>query len=116
MAFARCRPACPGVCARWLQFWLPPGVCESFVLARCLARRIRHTFPLSASVVVVLVAADPQLEGVALVPAFRRPVEDWVVAHQELDPARPGRVSLVDGPALQDEHAEAEILGQVPDD
>src|SRR2546429_3353431 len=66
--------------------------------------------------VVFVVAADPELEPVALVAAFRRPVEDRVVAHQELDPAAPGRIGLVDVAVVQNEDAEAEALGQVPDD
>src|SRR5215831_231194 len=71
----------------------------------------------SASLAVVfVVAADPELEPVALVAAFRRPVEDRVVAHPELDPAAPGRIGLVDSPVVQDEDAEAEVLAQVPDD
>src|SRR5690349_13991588 len=70
-----------------------------------------------ASVAVVFVmAADPHLESVALVAAFRRPVEDRVVAHQELDPAGPGRIGLVDGPVVEREDAETETLGQVADD
>src|SRR5262244_2297420 len=67
-------------------------------------------------VVVFVVAADPELEPVALVAAFRRPVEDRVVAHQELDPAAPGRIGVVDVAVVQSEGAEAEVLGQVPDD
>jgi hypothetical protein len=47
--------------------------------------------------VVFVVAADLELEPIALVAAFRRPVEDRVVAHQELDPAAPGRIGLVAG-------------------
>src|SRR5437762_13738012 len=70
-----------------------------------------------ASVAVVfVVAADPELEPVALVAAFRRPVEDRVVAHQELDPAAPGRIGVVDVAVVQNDDAEAEVLGQVPDD
>src|SRR5215475_1168027 len=66
-------------------------------------------------VAVFVVAADPELEPVALVAAVRRPVEDRIVAHQELDPAAPGRIGLVDGPVVQNEDGEAEVLGQVPD-
>src|SRR5688572_1456916 len=66
--------------------------------------------------VVLVVPADPQLEPIVLVAAFRRPVEDRVVAHEELDPTPPGRIALVDGPVLQDEGAEAGALSQVPGD
>src|SRR6185503_8917209 len=66
--------------------------------------------------VVFIVAADPELEPVALVAALRRPVEDRVIAHQELDPAAPGRIGLVDIAVVQSEDAEAEALGQIPDD
>jgi hypothetical protein len=65
--------------------------------------------------VVLVVGADPELEPIALVAAFRRPVEDRVVAHQELDPASSGRIGVVDDPVVQDEGAEALALGQVPD-
>src|SRR5271163_540442 len=57
--------------------------------------------------------AQPYLERVALVAALWRPVEDWVVAHQELEPASPGLVGLVDEPVIQDEHAEAWALSQI---
>ena len=40
---------------------------------------------------------DPKLEGTVLVAPLRRPVEDPVVAHQELDAAAGGRVGPVDG-------------------
>jgi hypothetical protein len=50
-------------------------------------------------IVVFVVASDPQLQPVALVAAFRCPVEDRVVAHQELDPAGAGRIGLADGPS-----------------
>src|SRR3989442_14308031 len=66
--------------------------------------------------VVLVVAADPELEPIGLVATFRRPVKDRVVAHQELDPTPPGRIALVDGPVIQDEGAEAGALRQVPDD
>jgi hypothetical protein len=38
---------------------------------------------------VLVVPADPELERIPLDAAFRRPVEDPVGAHQELDPASP---------------------------
>ena len=60
--------------------------------------------------------ADPHLKRIAFVAAFRSAVEDPVVAHQELDPASPGRIGVVDGAVIQDEAAEALALGQVPDE
>src|SRR5271166_3943677 len=54
---------------------------------------------------VLVMAADPGLERVALVAPLRRPVQDGVVAHQELDPARRGRIRLVDGAVLECEGA-----------
>ena len=54
---------------------------------------------------VLVMAADPGLERLALVAAFGSPVEDRVVAHQELDPARRGRIGLVDGAAGEREGA-----------
>src|SRR5260370_1392091 len=70
----------------------------------------------SSLAVVFVVAADLELEPVALVAAFRRPVEDRVVAHQERDPAARVRIGVVDGAVVESEDAEAEALGQVPDD
>src|SRR6266566_9736941 len=66
--------------------------------------------------VVLVMAANPELEPIGLVATFRRPVKDRVVAHQELDPTPPGRIALVDGPAIQDEGAEAGALRQVSHD
>ena len=66
--------------------------------------------------VVLVVAADPQLEPIVLVAALRRSVEDRVVAHQELEPTPPGRIAVVDDPVIQDEGAEAGTLRQVSDD
>src|SRR5580693_9224001 len=54
---------------------------------------------------VLVMAADPGLERVALAAPLRRPVQDGVVAHQELDPARGGRIRLVDGAVLECEGA-----------
>lgn len=65
---------------------------------------------------VLVVPADPHLERVALVPPLRRPVEDPVVAHRELDAAGRGRVGLVDGAVVKDECAEALDLGEVARD
>ena len=71
---------------------------------------------MASRVAVLVVAADPQLEPLTLLPAFGSPVKDPVVAHQEFDPATGGRIGVVDGPVVQDEGAEAEALGQVSDD
>jgi len=59
----------------------------------------------SSALDVLVVAADPGLERIALVASLRRPVEDRVVAHQELDPAPGGRIGLVDGAAGEREDA-----------
>src|SRR5258708_4666424 len=77
-------------------------------------RRARHCSVRQASVAAVLVVAvDPGLPRLALVSAFWHPVEDPVVAPQELNPPTRGRVRLVDGLGVQDEDAEAEALRQV---
>src|SRR4029453_19524909 len=55
---------------------------------------------------VLVSAADPHLERVALVPSLWRAVENPVVAHQELDPAGRRPVGLVEGAAVRDECAE----------
>src|SRR5262249_43549302 len=70
----------------------------------CAARDARP----GASCRVLVVWADPELEALALVPSLRGPVEDAVVAHEELDTARPGRVRLVDRAVVHGEDAEAE--------
>lgn len=44
-----------------------------------------------------------RLEPVALVAPLRRPVKDRLIAHRELDRARRGRMSLVDGAVLAHE-------------
>jgi hypothetical protein len=49
---------------------------------RCQAQRLSSGFA-----VVFIVAADPHLETIAFVTAFRRAVKDRVVAHQEFDSA-----------------------------
>ena len=76
------------------------------------------SFPLiGGSLAVVLVmAADPELPSLVLIAALRRPIEEPVVGHQELDPPTGRRVRLVDGPVLEREDGEAEQLGQVPVD
>ena len=55
--------------------------------------------------VVFVVAPEPGLPRIALVAAFRHPVEDRVVVHEELNPAPGGRVGLVDGAAGEREDA-----------
>jgi hypothetical protein len=72
-------------------------------------------FVISVAVVLV-VAADPELEPIVLVAAFRRPVKDRVVAHEKLKPTPPSLIGLVDDPIFQGEGAEAGALRQVPDD
>src|SRR3954453_9580763 len=66
---------------------------------------------------VLVVAANPGLEGLALVASLRRAVEDRVVAHQELDAAEGGAVGLVDGAVLERERAHGrdlrDVLGEV---
>jgi hypothetical protein len=52
---------------------------------------------------VLVAAANPGLERIALVAPLRHTVEDRVVAHQELDPAPCGRIGLVDGAVLKRE-------------
>src|SRR5260370_18478974 len=64
--------------------------------------------------VVFVVAADPELEPVALVAAFRRPVEDRGVAHQELDPAAPARIGGGAVASVPNEQPEPDALGQLP--
>src|SRR5919197_3898189 len=64
--------------------------------------------------VVLVVAAHPHL--VALVAALRRPVEDRVVAHQELRAARVAGVAVVDAVAVPGERADAVPLGEVDGD
>src|SRR6266571_3734961 len=83
---------------------------ERPVRASRAACRSRHA-PGPCSVLVV--PADPQLKRVALVPPFGRPVEDPVVAHQELDAASPGPVGLVHGALVEDERAEALTFREV---
>src|SRR4051794_15528494 len=62
---------------------------------------------------VLVVTADPELPSVVLGATLRRPVEEPVVGHQELDPATGCRVRLVDDVVLEREHGEAEQLGHV---
>src|SRR5215208_5549035 len=71
---------------------------------------------LSSGLLVLVVSPDPELEGTVLVAPLRRPVENWVVAHQELDPAGPSRIGLVHSAVGEDECAEALALGEVARD
>src|ERR1700733_8485415 len=74
---------------------------SSIILAlKSPAAAVSATVSSRASGVLVM-AANPGLERVALIASPRRPVQDRVVAHQELDPAARGRVGLVDGAALE---------------
>src|SRR5215211_6156085 len=54
---------------------------------------------------VLVMAANPGLEGLPLIASLRRPVEDGVVAHHELDPAERGPIRLVGGVVLEGESA-----------
>src|SRR5215211_79323 len=49
----------------------------------------RHPVPAPAALVLV-VAADPELRRVGLVPSLRHPVEQWIEAQQDLEAARVG--------------------------
>ena len=97
----------------------PPPQSERVRRSRTRSSRYRDQ-PLRVLVVslavVVVMAADPELEPIVLVAAFRRPVKDRVVAHQELEPTPPGLIGLVDDPVFQGEGAEAGALRQIPDD
>ncbi len=59
----------------------------------------------SSALRVLVMAADPGLERLPLVAPLRHPVEDRVVAHQELHPAPRGRIGLVDDPVSERENA-----------
>src|SRR5919108_5852884 len=65
---------------------------------------------------VLVAAADPGLERLALVPSARRPVEDGVVAHQKLDAAPGGRIGLVDDIVLEREDGCSKHLRDVADE
>src|SRR5262245_57589571 len=64
---------------------------------------------------VFIMAADPGLERLALVASLRHPVEDRVVAHQELHPAPRGRIGLVDDTVVAREDGHGRGFRQVPD-
>src|SRR5918999_1483416 len=69
--------------------------------------------PLSSVLVVLVVSPDPDLEGTVLVAPLRRAVENWVVAHQELDPAGVRRVGVVHDALSQGESAHAKTFREV---
>src|SRR4029434_4257883 len=68
--------------------------------------------PCALPVAVLVVAAEPELPAVALVAALGHPVQDRVVAHQELHPAPGGRIGLVDGAVLERKGAHRRRLGE----
>src|SRR5207248_57062 len=63
---------------------------------------------------VLVMAANPVLAMMALVPPLRQTVEDRVIPHQELDTAPVGRVCLVDSAVLEREDAAAGRRGRRP--
>src|SRR5829696_6497862 len=63
--------------------------------------------------VVLVVSPDPELGFIVLVTPLRRPVEDRVVAHQELQSTGGGRVGVVDGAVLHGEGTHPGSLGDV---
>src|SRR6478735_11491293 len=69
--------------------------------------------PHSATGFVLVVTAEPELPSVVLGATLRRPVEEPVVGHEELDPATGRRVGLIDDVVLEREDGEAEQLGHV---
>src|SRR5437870_11553518 len=77
------------------------------------ADSIRSCAGASPGVLVLVVAADPHLRRVALVSSLRRPVEQGVVAQQELEAARVARVGVVDDVFCEREGAESWPLRQV---
>src|SRR5262249_11093563 len=82
-----CLPAAPLTARLLPRRRLPAGFRPSYGDASATPPGQRHAVLQGASVAVFVVAADPELEPVALVAAFRRPVQDRVVGHQELDAA-----------------------------
>src|ERR671935_2556207 len=69
--------------------------------------------PHASLALVLLVPADPDLPGLALVAALRCMVEDRVVAHQKLHSAARRRVGVVDGAVVAYERAEPKQLREV---
>src|SRR3954454_21598095 len=66
-------------------------------------------------ILVLVVAAEPELPLCSFVPSKGCAVEDSVVAHQELQAAPSRRVDVIDGVAVSCEGAETGALGEVPD-
>src|SRR3954454_2746053 len=66
-------------------------------------------------ILVLVVAAEPELPVCSFVPPHGRAVKDSVVAHQELQAAPGRRVDVIDGVAVSCEGAEAGALGEVSD-
>src|ERR671912_4101 len=62
---------------------------------------------------ILVVAAQPEVRLTFLVPPHRRPVEQAVVPHGELDPTRAGHISAVDDPVRKRVRAQARPLRDV---
>src|SRR4029453_19229154 len=86
------------------------------VLFLCMAMVRWGSLLLASLAVVLVVAAEPGLPCVALVSALGRPVQDRVVAHQELDPTPGGRIGLVDDAVLEGEDSHHRGLRQITND
>src|ERR671937_2363459 len=71
------------------------------------------SLPHASLALVLVVPADPNLPGLALVAAVRCVVEDRVVTHQKLHSAARGRVGVVDGVVVAYERAEPKQLREV---
>src|SRR5512133_2859686 len=71
-----------------------------------------HLLPYASGVAVLVVAAEPELPAVALVAALGHPVQDRVVAHQELHPPPGGRIALIDDAVLEGKDAHHRRLRQ----
>src|SRR4029453_6702080 len=86
------------------------------VLFLCMAMVRWRSLLLASLAVVLVVAAGPGLPCVALILALGRPVQDRVVAHQELDPTPGGRIGLVDDAVLEGEDTHQRGLRQITND
>src|SRR5829696_8972929 len=75
-----------------------------------------RSLPQASWAVVLVVAAEPGLPCVALVTALGHPVQDRVVAHQELHPTPGGRIALVDDAVLEGKDAHHRGLRQITSD
>src|SRR5829696_1443307 len=75
-----------------------------------------RSLPQASLAVVLVVAAEPGLPCVALVTALGHPVQERVVAHQELHPTPGGRIALVDDAVLEGEDAHHRGLRQITND